>query len=330
MTFIILKFLKIGFVGGGISHYLFEIYAMISFAGVAAVSAGALKGLGLPARAEMPGQLAGPTLKLLTFGLMVWLLGTISLSEAVVIQMVTTFCVTILIVHAYRRAGPKVGSDARYKITEWGKALLPFTLVAMINIMNTQLSIIALGIFSSAEQVAGLRIAERVGQFVVLPMTLINMIIAPYLVRAYKANDYLKMQRITSQSTGWALMVSIPIGVILFCFGGFLIGRLFGTEYLGLAYEPMMVIILAQLVNVFFGPVGYLLLLTGNEVLVLKTQVMAVALSIVMLALLIPTYGAFGAACAIAGSVISWNLAMGFSVFKILKIKPLLFLPNEH
>ena len=325
LVLIVFKLLKVSFVETYLSNYLYEIMALISFVGLTAVGAGALRGLGLPAQAEMPLQLAAPTFKILIIALTVWLFGVISVSGSILIHLLTTLFATIIVVGFLYRAGPTVGWDRRYKINYWAKSLWPFIIISAMNIMNAELGIIAVGIMSGAEQVAGLRIAERIGQFVLLPLTIINMIIAPYLVRAFKDNDHLMMQTITSRSTGWAFMISMPIGVMLIFFGSFLINIIFGAEYSGLADGPMVAIILAQLVSVFFGPVGYLLLLTENEMVVLKIQFTALVCGIVIMGLLIPNYGAVGAASAYAFSTVVWNCGMAFSVFKMLRINPFFF-----
>ena len=325
VVLIVFKLLKVGFVETYLSNLVFEIVALILFVGLTAVSAGALRGLGFPTLSEMPVQLVTPTFKILIIALTVWLFGAISFSGSILIQMLTTLFGTIMVVGLLYRAGPKVGWDIRYKINDWGKSLMPFILVAAMNILITELGIIAVGIISSAEQVAGLRVAERIGQFVLLPLTIINIIVAPYLVKAFKANNHLMMQRITSQSAGGALMISIPFCVMLIFYGDFLIDFLFGDEYSYFVNRPMLAIIAAQLVNVFFGPVAFLLLLTENEVVVLKIQFIAFVSGIVIMVLLIPTYGAFGAACAFALFTVVWNCGMAFSVFKNLKIKPLFF-----
>ncbi len=39
----------------------------------------------------------------------------------------------------------------------------------------------------------------------------------------------------------------------------------FGKDYVSISYLPLVIIVVGQLVNVFFGTVGHLLSVSGNE-----------------------------------------------------------------
>jgi O-antigen/teichoic acid export membrane protein len=70
------------------------------------------------------------------------------------------------------------------------------------------------------------------------------------------------------------------------------------------------VLLLGGIVNAFTGVVAYFMLLTGHERQALAIFVGALVVSIALNVVLIPKYGAFGAAIASSSALAAWNLAM--------------------
>jgi O-antigen/teichoic acid export membrane protein len=105
--------------------------------------------------------------------------------------------------------------------------------------------------------------------------------------------------------------------VVLLVVAGEPILTLFGTEF-GSAYELLMVLLLGQLINIITGPVGHLLTMTGHEQTLRNLLLLMLPLTLVLCLLLIPAYGALGAAWAIALPMIAENLICCWLVKKRL------------
>jgi len=296
---------------------------MLPLIGLNAVRNGAIKGLGFPAIAELPSSLIQPMVALIGLSFTAFYLG-LNATSAISIQVIS-YVVTFLIASTiFYKLQPKAseGVNPKYQLRAWGGSLAPFTLLAFVGAFNSQLGIVVLGLISTNDQVAALRVAERGAQFVTLSLTIVNVIISPHIVKAYKGGDIKFLQRLSRNSARAAFLVALPIGVVLLLFGDKLIGLLFGNEYAEAAYFPLIVLVIGQLFNSFMGSVGFLLAMTGNEKQSLKGQIMSVIVSLALCLILIPKHGAIGAAIAVSCGIVVWNLVLGYLVHSKVKIRP--------
>lgn len=294
---------------------------MVPLAGLAAVRTGTIKGLGLPAYAELPGQVIQPVVMLGLFAVLA-LQGSLNTTAAIWSQVAGAGLIFLVASWMFFRIQPREAKvvTAQYQLKHWKTALLPFTMIVIANTLNTQISIIVLGVLSTDEQVAAMRIAERGGQFVAISLTVINMVIAPYIVNAFKDGDRKRLQGLARNSARGGFFLALPIALILVIGGSSLITLAFGAEYSVISYWPVVIIVTGQLVNTFFGSVGYLLSMSGHEKYTLKAQLIAVLMNMLVAVLLAPKLGAVGGAIAVAVSVITWNIISFSFVKKALKI----------
>lgn len=296
---------------------------MLPLLGLNTARNGVIKGLGMPAMAELPGMLIQP---LIALGVLSGVAFTVGLNanSAIWVQVVSvafTFLIATVIFFKLRPT-EAVSVKGEYDLRVWGSALAPFVLLSLVGTFNAQLGILALGLFSSDEQVAALRVAERGSHFVALSLTIVNLVISPHIVNAFKSKDLKLLQRLSRQSARGAFAIALPIGLLLIFFGDSLISVLFGEEYSEISYLPLIILVIGQLFNVFFGSVGFLLAMTGNEKQSFKGQVFAVFISLFLCWALVPTMGAVGGAIAVSSSIIFWNAILGYLVYRKVGIRP--------
>lgn len=295
---------------------------IVPLAGLASVRAGTIKGLGLPAYAELPGHLMQPIVILALIVCLAWN-GLLSTSSAIWSQVIAAGLVFLLASWMFFRVQPHEAEKEKpaYQLKQWQTALLPFSMIALVGVFNAQIGIIALGLLGTDEQVAAMRVAERAGQFVAMSLTLTNMVIAPYIVRAHREKDKDLLQNLARKSARGSLFLALPIALLLISGGESIISIVFGVEYASLSYWPVVVIAIGQLFNVFFGSVGYLLSMSGFEKDALKGQALAVGINLILCIMLIPLFGAIGAAVAVTLCLISWNVLLYASVKKRIGIR---------
>lgn len=213
----------------------------------------------------------------------------------------------------------------RYQWRAWVTSLLPFTLLVLVSTFNAQLGILVLGVLGRDDQIAAMRVAEKGGQLVALSLTLVNLVIAPYIVRAHRDGDREKLQALARQSARGSLALALPVAVIFIVFGEWLIALVFGEEYSGIAYWPLVILCCGQLANVFFGSVGYFLSMSGHERDLVKAQLVAIACNIVLCLVLVPWLGSVGAALGVSVGLIAWNLILTWRVSQRLGIRTMAF-----
>lgn len=299
---------------------------IVPLSGLAAVRTGTIKGLGFPAFAEIPGQLIQPVVMLGLFTVLA-LSGDLDAQTAIWSQVAAGALIFLIASWMFFKIQPSdaKGVTATYQVRRWKNALFPFSMIALVSTFNAQIGIIALGFLSADEQVAAMRVAERGGQFVAMSLMLVNMVIAPYIVAAYRDGDNVLLQNLARKSARGSFFLALPVAGTLIFGGDPLIRLAFGEEYAAISYWPVVIIAIGQLINVFFGSVGHLLSMSGYEGLTLTGQVIAVLSNIVLCMLLIPAFGAVGAAVSVALSIVIWNLVLAYFVFKKLNIRPAAF-----
>ncbi|WP_428920797.1 flippase [Marinobacter sp. DUT-3] len=299
---------------------------IVPLLGLGAIRNGAIKGLGRPAYAEMPQQFIQPIFILVFVATAAWF-GVLDTKKAIWAQVIGAVVVFLIACWMFYRVHPAQANhfEADFKWASWGRSLLPFSLLALVSTLNAQIGIIFLGMLSSDDQVAAMRVAERGGQFVVLSLTLVNMVIAPYIVQAHQDSDRIKLQQLAQRCARGSFVLSLPVALALIFGGEKLVSLVFGQDYASISYFPVLIIALGQLLNVFFGSVGHLLSMSGNEKYTLVGQVIAVVLNVLLCLMLIPSFGAVGAAIAVSISIVVWNLVLAYFVFQKLKIRPTAF-----
>ena len=148
------------------------------------------------------------------------------------------------------------------------------------------------------------------------------MIIGPQIVKYRLENNTKGLQHLSRQSARSALLFAFPIAATFFLFGEELIDFAFGTGYPKLVFWPLVILAVGQLVSVFFGSVGYLLIMSGNEKETLRGQILALFVNVLVCSLLIPQYGAVGAALGVMAGLVAWNIILAVRVYQRLGIRP--------
>ena len=88
---------------------------------------------------------------------------------------------------------------------------------------------------------------------------------------------------------------------------------------------PLVLLVIGQAINALSGPVGYLLLMTGHQMVAARIITACALLKVVLNIALIPAYGAAGAAAASAVMLIALNGALYVVVRRRLDLDPTLF-----
>lgn len=220
-----------------------------------------------------------------------------------------------------------VGScrEVEFKLKEWMQALIPLIVIGMVYTLSSNIGVVITGFLGEKEDVAGLRIADRAVQLVSMPLLIVNMVMAPYFATKWKTYEYMELQRLITLSSWGAFFVSVPIALILWFFGENIIGMFFGDEYSNISYLPLSILLFGQVLNVGFGSVGFLLIMTGNERYSLAGQSLGLVINVFLAIVLVPKYGAVGAAISISAGLVAWNLVLGAMVKKHLGLIPGVF-----
>jgi O-antigen/teichoic acid export membrane protein len=211
------------------------------------------------------------------------------------------------------------------EMQEWKKAAYPLTIVGGLQLMYSYIDIIILGFFHSNEDVGVYRAVGQLGTLVVFGLTAINQMLHSHFAKLYASNELDNLQKIVTYSSFAIFAVAAIPSIIFIFFGEFVLGTIFGEEFI-IGVLPLVILTIGQLANATFGSVGALLNMTGHEKDAMKGMFYSLGVNLLLGFILIPTFGMIGAATATAISLIVWNAILRYYVKKRLNIESIGFI----
>ncbi len=295
---------------------------LVGLNGLNAVRQGIMRGLGSPSMAVLPEMLVQPLLLLVSLFVLNTLFD-LNLLAALSAHVVSALFAMISAVVILRRLLPEEvhGPEPEFRKKQWLKALLPFGLLQIFAVLNLNIGTVLVGFLSTDAEVAAMRVAEKFSQLIVLPVIISNFVIAPHIVVAWKKRDMERMQLLARHSARATFLLCLPFSMAFILWGEPLLSLVYGEAF-AIAAQPLSIIAFGQIVKGFCGPVGILLTMTNHEGETLKCHIVALLVSVSLCLLLIPHYGASGAAVGISVGLVVWNAMLGISVYRNLRIKP--------
>lgn len=192
--------------------------------------------------------------------------------------------------------------------------------VLLLQFLMSQVDKIALGFYRGAREVGIYSVAAAVVAYVSIILTSVNQVFSPIIADLHTRKDNMMLGRLYRALTKWVLGLTLPLAITVIVYARPLM-RIFGHDFE--AGWPILIIgTVGQLVNCGVGPVGLLLLMSGNQQRLLRVQAgMAAVMSVASIAL-VPVWGIVGAAVAAAitnAGTNGWNL---LEVRKVLGLSP--------
>jgi len=171
--------------------------------------------------------------------------------------------------------------------------------------------LVSLGSHYSTFEVGQFRTAWQISALIMLLVSTFDTVAGPRVAAAWRVGDSGHIRQIIRQSIIAMMVISAPLFVVALGFPEWALG-LFGPEFVPAA-PALRILALGQLVNVVSGPLGTVLLMTGEERASMILSVFSLIVLGVLSVTLIPAYGLIGAALTTAliiGSrtIVSWFL----------------------
>jgi O-antigen/teichoic acid export membrane protein len=215
--------------------------------------------------------------------------------------------------------GPAIRAQADFgSWRPWFALSIPlFVIGAMQELMN-QMEIILLGGLADARQAGLFAASWRLASLTPFALIALTSVSGPMIASAWHRAATAELHQISKLVARLGLGFAAAMALVLVVGGRWLLG-LFGPEF-SVAYPVLLVLLAGGIVNAFTGIVGYLLTLTGRERPALVIFGGALVVSVGLNLLLIPLWGAVGAAIASTSALSAWNLAMLFYVRRTMGI----------
>ena len=163
---------------------------------------------------------------------------------------------------------------------------------------------------------------------VVLPLAAMNNMVInafswlyiPSASRLVAKNDHSGIGHLYWRTTAWISVLTFPIFAVTFCFAGSITSYLYGERY---AESGLVLAVLAigNYTNVALGLNGVTLKVLGRIRYVLTSNLSSAFVKVVLALLLIPRFGALGAAGAVAAGLLTYNLLTQWGLHAVARVR---------
>jgi O-antigen/teichoic acid export membrane protein len=198
------------------------------------------------------------------------------------------------------------GTDRGAPVGTLLRSSLPLLVVAAGTLAITWTDTLMLGALRTAEDVGVYNSARQAAAVIGLVLLALNSVVAPRFSALFEAGRLDELARLARGAARLGALVAAPALLIALIVPTVVLG-VFGSEFVE-GDNVLRLLAVAQFINVAAGAVGYVLIMTGNELGLSYTLLIAVALNLVLNLSLIPPLGMEGAAIATAASLAAFNL----------------------
>lgn len=151
-------------------------------------------------------------------------------------------------------------------------------------------------LFLTSTDLGYLRVSEQIAATAAFVLIVINLVFSPKFATLYQAGNIDGLSLMARRSSLLALLVSSPV-LLLCIFFPELILSAFGKDFKG-ADTVLLLLIFAQLINIWCGPVAVILAMTNQERLLRKITLAGLIINICLSLILVYHFGLIGAAWA--------------------------------
>jgi O-antigen/teichoic acid export membrane protein len=180
-----------------------------------------------------------------------------------------------------------------------GRGLLDYSIpIAGPVVLGTvvmMLDRILVGYYLPEEQAGIYQTVAITSALFIAVLSAFKTILAPLTAELHHQDDQRELKRLTQSSTRWVLVICLPFLLVLLIAPGSFLATFFGEAYRSGA-GVLIVLTVAQLVNLGAGAVDQFLIMTGNQRSWLKASGLVFLISAGLFPLLIPRWGLIGAA----------------------------------
>lgn len=281
--------------------------------------------------AFLPTQVLRPLLTgLLSLAWFLWVQRAPAAGEVLVAvcSSLTLVLVIQLLIHGRQRAvraAEKSESTATEKQSDYApnrimRNALPIFATRLSDLIIQHGSTFVLGILGGPLAAAGFFVAQRLAQLAAVPRQVIGSVVQPWLASAHAEEDRGQLQQVVTHAGHATLWPTLAAVTVLLLLGPFLLG-LFGADYRAV-FDVLAVLLAAHLLGAALGPAQQVLMMSGLQSAVMRVMGLAALCHVLALILMIPQFGALGAALASLASTAVARIGCNFLVRSRLDLDP--------
>ena len=204
-------------------------------------------------------------------------------------------------------------SDIGFPVGRFLAPAFPMMITTVMTFALNQADIWVLGAYMSEDKVAIYGAAKRLVVTMVLPLTIVNAVIAPIISELNVSDNKVRLEHLLRRT---ASLSSFPVIVLLFIFifgADSIMGAAFGGGYAS-GSTVLVILSLGYTVNVCTGSCARVLQMTGYQFTHMVVTIIFGLIAIMGSVLVVGHYELEGVAAVVAASIAVQNMAMLFIV----------------
>ena len=255
--------------------------------------------------------LAGSAIPAVLLGTL-WLARAGSLPQVLLVPVIAGGVSILVGSWLLRRTTRGLGRDGELQLREVLIISAPLMVTSLIWTLKDRTAIWILGLFSTQADIAVYGAAERLMLMVVTPLLLVNFVIPPIVAEMYAQGERSQLEKTVRRVVTLASIPAFLALLVLLLFGSPILGLVYGDFYRQ-GDKILVILSVAQLVNVWAGSCGIVLMMTGYQVAMMQVTVFAGLVGIVLGVVLTSQFGASGMAIAASTALVVQNVGMWLS-----------------
>jgi O-antigen/teichoic acid export membrane protein len=204
------------------------------------------------------------------------------------------------------------------------KSMRGYVIQGMLVSVQAQGAFVILWFLEDSSDVGFLKIAIQLSMIVAIGLSISQVAIASHFSKAIAGSNHTQAAMLFKKATEFGLLVGVPVVVIFILFSQDIIIILFGREYISAA-TPLVILSVAQLLNLLTGPVGTALNMAGHQKYVISSMVISVIAQYGLGVLLAYNFGLIGMAFGVAIGIVIMNFVLLIGCIRELNIVRLPF-----
>lgn len=284
---------------------------------------GSLQGLRSVVKAQLPEQVIRPAAMLLL--LAIWVLavgGSTGPRLALILQIGAGLVSVLLSTWWLWGALPRqVWTVDKVEFGEgWIASATHMLLYSSITVFLAQSGILAMAFLAEQAEVGIFALSVRLSEGLLIFLAAVSAPLMPIVAKLNADGRVNEMQRYLRLGVFLSLGAALPIGIGMLLASDLILSW-FGRDFTGGEFVFRLLIV-SQLLNTAFGPVGLLLNMSGHERDAAIGISFAAVLNVLLCLSLVPTWGAEGAAWAMLLSTLTWNIWLTVLAWRRVGVVP--------
>lgn len=197
----------------------------------------------------------------------------------------------------------------------------PIAAAAIFTTLMLLVDRILVGYFLSEADAGVYQAISIFAVFFVTVLSALKIIAAPMVSAVHHDGEAGQLQQVYQLSTRWGLYLALPVAAVLLAAPEQSIVAVFGAEY-SAGSAALVWLTLAQIANMFSGPVEFFLIMTGHSLRWVRITAVMLIANLALNWLLIPRLGILGGAVATLVAFAGTSFWATLSVWRRLGIWP--------